>query len=396
MGCPGPRLLLYIDGLLQGHSESPAAAAAKCSDAKGWTSPHASAYGSAGSARVWHDGVVWPDCAGAAGSHVLWGDYTWGNGSLPGNRTSACCISCPDQFQISVGNDRSQMSSCSCTAGYTGPAQGPCVACPMGTFKSALGSAECSACGYGEYTLAAGSTGCVSPTCKACPANAAVRGNSTTSSLADCACKAGYFGNASLGVDCAACPSSSSSPVGAFSSDACGCDQGYYRHAAQGIECHLCPANSAPSVPSPRSVQNCSCAAGYYGRPMPFSSPACQACPVNTYRAQPGALNISDCTPCPSNSTTMALTGAASRGSCLCDKGFFGDLSTSGAVCQECPRDTYAPDVGALSQSYCRFCPDNSAAPAPAATNITDCVCNSGYSGAITAVTAPGQADVCI
>lgn len=408
----GPRLLLYIDGVIKGQSQGPTDGAASCSSAQGWTSAHTSAVGSyafrapyeqAGEPvadwntslesdlSLWYGDVAWPDCAGHEGSHILWGNW-----SSPGIRTSACCTSCPDH-QVSVGDNRTSNSSCVCNAGYTGPTQGHCDACAMGKFKAAIGSSDCSSCAYGEYTLSAGSAACVSPTCKPCPANAISAQASV--GLADCFCKAGHYGNASMGAACSTCPPDSSSPAAAVALEACVCNQGFYGHPSQSQDCHACPPNSAPlaSVANARYIQDCSCNAGYYGRPTPYSSPACQRCPVDTYQPQLGAHNLTDCQGCPNNSSTLGRDGAAARGSCLCHEGFFGDLGGgAGNECAQCPRHTFGPKPGALSQSFCRFCPENAAALDMAATNITDCRCNAGFSGAVGVSSLAGQADVCM
>lgn len=415
-GLAGPRLLLYIDGVLQGRAQGPADATAACSAGKGWASAHTSALGSYGRSapwrlagepaadwpgslgsdlHIWYGDAVWPECAGDSGygTHLLWGNW-----SSPGMRTSVCCTFCPDEHQISVGDNRSVSSSCVCKAGYTGPGStlGPCQPCPMATFKAAVGSGACSACAYGEYTTSAGSAECVAPTCKACPADAVSA--QASAGLGDCYCKAGHYGNASTGAACLACPASASSPAAAVAQHACVCNQGFYGHPDQGVACVACPANSAPlaSVSRARHIQNCTCNAGYYGMPMPYSNPACQRCPVDTYSSQPGALSRTDCTPCPHNSTTDGLTGAVSRGSCLCDAGLFGNLAGGGGgQCEQCPAHTFSAFKGALSQSFCRFCPQNAAAPGMGATSITECSCNSGYSGAVPADSLPGQDGVC-
>ena len=49
----------------------------------------------------------------------------------------------------SVG--RSLATECQCLSGYTGPGGGPCEPCATGTFKSTIGSAECSLCDEGTY-----------------------------------------------------------------------------------------------------------------------------------------------------------------------------------------------------------------------------------------------------
>lgn len=331
--------------------------------------------------------TVMPASAGSCGSECdldarkVWADVDSGHSS---SLEAACCTPCPSigtgPAQTSVGADRSTNASCTCNAGYAGPNRGgPCIACPMGTYKDSKGSQACSACDYGRFTLAQASIVCTNPICKACPSNAI--SNETSAGLSDCTCQAGFYGNASRGMACAVCPAGSHGPESARSRADCLCNQGYYGDPGRNITCRACPANSAPrsSVLRPRFIQNCTCNAGYYGSPTPFSNPACQACPIGTYNANLGLPALSNCTACPLHSTSTPASSR--RGNCVCLKGFFGNLASDGFLCQQCPPNTYGPTLGALTQGLCRFCPQNSAVHGGAvAISVFDCTCNQGYS----------------
>jgi len=59
---------------------------------------------------------------------------------------SVACTSCPTNAVSAEGS--TSISSCGCTAGYTGDAAsgGSCAACEAGTYKSVVGSVTCTSC----------------------------------------------------------------------------------------------------------------------------------------------------------------------------------------------------------------------------------------------------------
>jgi hypothetical protein len=71
-----------------------------------------------------------------------------------------------------------------CNVGYTGPRGGPCVACAVGTYKNATGSAACTSCPAGQYQ----------------PELAAISASSCIT------CAADTFSNVSASAACTACP----------------------------------------------------------------------------------------------------------------------------------------------------------------------------------------------
>jgi hypothetical protein len=114
-----------------------------------------------------------------------------------------------------------------CPARYTGLDGGPCVACEAGTFKSAVGAADCE-------------------TCPAWTSSA-----SGSNELDHCKCVAGYTA-ASDGVACGAC------------------DEGTFSSVGGTAACETCPANSESSTGSVL----CYCSAGFTG----IDGGPCEAC----------------------------------------------------------------------------------------------------------------------
>lgn len=209
------------------------------------------------------------------------------------------------------------------------------------------------------------------------------------------------------------CPDHSSSAGGSGNITACVCDDGYY---AVGHECApcpadfyclaeaktACPANSgAPEFSS--LLAACLCDPGHTGD----SSAGCTACPAGTYKTTSGSAA---CTPCAVNtfSTATARTGAcdacaantvAPEGSdeaadCVAAAGYFHTDTGVAAcpagtyqplagqsACEECGSGFYSTATNATSAATCRACPAHSLVPQGSGTQLSDCVCVSGYAG---------------
>lgn len=80
------------------------------------------------------------------------------------------------------------------------------------------------------------------------------------------------------------------------------------------------------------------------------------------------------CTACPANSNTTA-TGAAAVTDCLCKPGYGG---ASANACTACAVGWYKPALGFGS---CTACPTSTGTAAPAATALSQCLCDPGYIG---------------
>ncbi|KAG9394630.1 Periplasmic binding protein [Carpediemonas membranifera] len=89
-----------------------------------------------------------------------------------------------------------------CPAGYVTDNLGAmeCSPCPSGYYQDRDGSSYCVQCDTFSYSSEAGATECV-----ACPDNSMVTVSDGATSLAQCMCRGGYFGNASIEA-CTACP----------------------------------------------------------------------------------------------------------------------------------------------------------------------------------------------
>ena len=143
----------------------------------------------------------------------------------------------------------------------------------------------------------------------------------------------------------------------------------------------------------PTAVECKLCAAGKYKDIT--GSAACSAC--NKPSTTVGA-NSDSCEACPVNSGNLSTT----HGYCICDQGFRPSMSVgsnlgfsagSGVYCNDCPLGTYkvitdqtclnceaGKYTAALGSAICQACPVNTVS-AIASDEITDCVCNVGWTG---------------
>jgi len=101
---------------------------------------------------------------------------------------------------------------------------------------------------------------------------------------------------------------------------------------------------------------------------------ACLECPINTYLNYSGADHPDECMPCPANSITNNIWGAADITACVCKVGFYGP---PGGPCTPCQTGKYADVPG---QAACTQCPANQDSPLQS-DEITDCACVQGYTG---------------
>eukprot|EP00961_Rhodomonas_salina_P012447 167606-Rhodomonas_salina.3 len=82
---------------------------------------------------------------------------------------------------------------------------------------------------------------------------------------------------------------------------------------------------------------------------------------------------------CSDSETRNDLHALAFCGSCFMGR-YLDGVGSSGS-CVACPAGSYSPVAGAMNASTCLGCPANTDA-FPGSTNITDCICNAGYTGA--------------
>ena len=324
--------------------------------------------------------------------------------------TSPCTETCPVNADSKPGS--TALTDCECNAGFTGPNGGECEACLAGSYKADKGPGACDECPKDTYSEATGAMS--SDTCVACPEDTSSGPGSPTVDF--CVCKAGFIG--SDGGECEACPPGKystmpgadecsdcaagtySTIIGAVSSSTCEpcskisssdagatfceCNKGYtgpdlgpchpcewgkYKDTVGSSECVTCPDKSThaeDAEPGSFTELDCMCNAGHSG---PNGGP-CVPCEEGTYKID---LGEDECASCPANSDSAA--GSEALEDCKCVPGFTG---MPPGPCTPCPEGTYKDTFG--SESCVNLCPANSHSPA-ASDEITDCVCNAGYTG---------------
>ena len=70
------------------------------------------------------------------------------------------CFKITEFLLLSVLFSRISILSADCPAGYHGKDNGPCEACPAGSYKSVKGSSGCLLCSQGKYSAATAQTQC--------------------------------------------------------------------------------------------------------------------------------------------------------------------------------------------------------------------------------------------
>lgn len=190
--------------------------------------------------------------------------------------------------------------------------------------------------------------------CAACPPGTVTDGVTGSTSSIACivlGCAAGEYMNSGT---CAACPADTYQDTALFS----------------GSSCSPCPAGSSTmSVTGSTSRLACTCSAGYYGE----AGGPCTECGADTYSDLAGQTS---CTPCPTGSSTMTLTGSTSATACQCDAGYSGP---DGGPCVICGADFYQDTVGSAT---CTECPSASTTNTlQGATSAGSCLCLPGYAG---------------
>jgi hypothetical protein len=134
-----------------------------------------------------------------------------------------------------------------------------------------------------------------------------------------------------------------------------------------------CVPCSAGTYSSEQGVGLClDCAAGTYSNTTGVS--ACLLCGIGKYAFAPGVRFCLDCT----NGKYSASEGRSNCTDCAAGK-YSNDTGRS--VCQLCPARKYSTTLGASSDTTCVPCSKDSDSTAGSA-NITECLCNPGYSGA--------------
>ena len=308
------------------------------------------------------------------------------------------CLSCPNYTRSEAGS-RDRMN-CLCLPGYSGPKGGPCVACLPGTYKQVNGSSACVPCAAGKYSPTPSAI--AEDTCQNCPAGS--HSAEATVNVSHCLCSRGYTGvppspclpclkgsyKSTVGSlpcelcvagkylsevaqvaasNCSACPANATSAAGSTNISMCICTPGFSGN--NGGACAPCPAGMFKS--SNGSAPCSFCHAGRYsGAVAATSSMVCLACPGNS-SSRPGSAHITDC------KCNAGYTGPDGDACSACTAGFYKHVIGSDA-CISCQPGKYNTQAASRSEQACSPCLNSSSSP-PGSANITDCICNAGYTG---------------
>jgi hypothetical protein len=263
-----------------------------------------------------------------------------------GDPGPATCTECPAQSSTSsigcLGKDGTgctAQSDCECAPGYFGEMP-TCTTCAIGQYKADAGPQSCDACPSDSTNANVGSI-----------------------VVTDCSCKPGFSG------------------IIKTPSDTCNqCPAGQYADGNGQDTCTKCPDNSATADPGSSEITDCQCNTGYSGIINKVGD-QCSICGADTYK---GMVGSADCTPCPDNSNTGSATGCTKTSDCSCSPGYAGIILEMYDQCTACPKDTFL-DTPA---SNCKMCPASSSTADVASKAPTDCLCNAGYSGTISSDTS--------
>jgi hypothetical protein len=159
------------------------------------------------------------------------------------------------------------------------------------------------------------------------------------------------------------------------------CAIGQYKaELANAAACDICPAFSTTTATGAMSMNECRCLAGYAGVIVEGAEPpsTCDECAEGQYTSLPGTAR---CLACPSNSGSE-VTGSTSVTDCECDAGFTGTISAPTDTCDACPIGEFKQDTG---PGLCEPCPENAVTASVGATQLTDCLCGLGHTGVVAA-----------
>ncbi len=238
---------------------------------------------------------------------------------------------------------------CCPNAGYYGTCgSGPATACPIGTYKTYIGSttgteADCESCPPGYTTQYAGSTSAEQCIESACDASIFKYNSSNCTDGADLG-----------GEECQSGASKSYS--------SCTCPNGYSLTGWNPGTYGTTKGNIAGQTCMSTNTNACTCGSECSGG---SSSP--EQCPAGKYTPTTGA---SSCSTCPENSTSSAGT----CGSCTCNNGYY--YNSENNTCIKCDENYYC-EPGATSQQKC---PVGKESPA-GSDNVSACTVKCGYYG---------------
>ena len=178
-------------------------------------------------------------------------------------------------------------------------------------------------------------------------------------------------------VSCASCPDNSQSESGQavclcnkgytpVGGTCMGCARGTYKEVTGSSPCIACPEHASNGASANTMAMNCVCETGWVG-PNTGLGP-CTQCLAPRYKFYQGS---SSCSVCPLNSGTQS-DGLQGVTNCVCNTGFTGPNGGPCAVAS-CA-------AGQYMSGSCQACPLYTSSPT-ASTSVLSCVCNAGYSG---------------
>ena len=289
------------------------------------------------------------------------------------------CTSCSTNSMSLPGSTRS--SECLCAPGFAG-STGPdgCVPCGPGSYKTFTGNSACVACpahsSCPAQIVPSDSTASSLPQVLA--SCVCVPGYTQSADGVCVGCEAGKFKSAHGNEACVGCHSNSLSPAAADSDAACLCVAGYAESGP--LVCSACDTGTYKTGPgnardlcvgcllntvSPQASTtqtSCVCEAGWYGE----AGGPCADCPPTKYCAGVSAQGRMQA--CPGNSTSPSSSSLKAH--CVCDAGYW---EGADETCVLCPLNRYCP-----GDEYNYECPGNSTAVRGSRTQ-TDCTCVDGF-----------------
>eukprot|EP00033_Pygsuia_biforma_P002679 GCRY01002960.1.p1 GENE.GCRY01002960.1~~GCRY01002960.1.p1 ORF type:complete len:2140 (+),score=466.75 GCRY01002960.1:125-6544(+) len=219
---------------------------------------------------------------------------------------------------------------CQCAAGYSAQdptnSSTPCVPCAAGLYKNATGDEPCGMCSSATLAPAARSG---ARYCVCADTMIPRRAHPATGELLECTCDVGHTQDAQ--GFCAPCPFNTYKPVtGTATCTSC---PDYFRTLEMGStspDACVCVSGFLPLTNTTTgALEECVCPPGH--AIANTITMQCAPCKVGTFRSN---LHVPVCEACP-NPTLTALTGAASRLSCLCESGYY--RLEAEADCTVCP-----------------------------------------------------------
>lgn len=295
--------------------------------------------------------------------------------SFPSERIQKC----PAHHTSAVGAD--DLSACMCVAGYTASGS-VCEPCPADHHKDSHGSAACTPCPLNTKSLpgAVNAAECLcaegyylaTDQCTACPRNTY---KTHVGAAACAACPEGTFhhATATLGETLATSCKCNRGSAGPAAGPCVQCIAGKYRNIQDAVVCEDCHEFST-SDPGTWNQDGCKCMAGY----TLAGTYACEACAAGFFKDE---VSNGVCSPCPDNSVTtpknpnptVIQLPATNRTQCVCGSSFSGE---PGGPCATCEEGYYCSGYSASGAKT--PCGDN-ASSEQGSSDDDDCVCNAGY-----------------